>query len=44
MRELVENAINQGIGTENVEKSDNVEFRENMDQQIEGGLRNDSTI
>lgn len=44
MRHFVENAINQGIGTEHVEKCDNVEYRENRTQQLEGGLRNDSTI
>lgn len=44
MREFVENAINQGIGIEHVEKSDNVEFREITEQQMEGGLRDDSTI
>lgn len=44
MRQLVENAIKQGIGIEHVEKSDNMEFRESTEQQMEGGLRDDSTI
>ena len=44
MRYFVENAINQGIGTEHVEKYDNVILTENQKPQIEGGLRDDSTI
>lgn len=44
MRYFVENAINQGIGTEHVEKYDNVILTENQKPQVEGGLRDDSTI